>query len=713
MKNMNYLKTTYVYKELINNYLLIGLLFSIFLIALNNIYFVFILIYLTIFLYKKNKIIVYIGYFLITIFLVHLIILNNLPKQEATEIIKVNDVIKYENYQKIIVIQKGKKNIIYDFDNLDIYPGNIIKVKLEKSEVLGERIEGAFDYQKYLKYQKVDYVYVLKDFKKIKDSYNYNILKYKLNEYVDNNFEKESRIFLKGLILGNKNDFTLDFEEDIKINSINHLFAISGLHVGIIILILKKLLSLLKMKKEDLYISIFLGVYLIITSFSPSIIRAVLMYYLTIINKKYKLMLSNSDIVSIIFLFLCIINPYYIYNIGFVLSFLVTIFIVLFSKIINNYNSVKQSLYITLFSNILTLPIVININNELNLLSPIINVIYIFLVSFIILPFSFLVFVFPFFKNIYQLIVKIFIKMLDISASYFSMVINIREFSKLSIFVFYMLLLGIIFFYYKRNIRRQMIMLLLSLVFINTLISPKLLKNEVVFFDLNEGESILINSKSEECLALIDTGTGENDEITNYFKRNGIKRLDYLILTHNHNDHNGEARKIINEINVNNIVVNAYDNSEFANLNKTRKVKSNDIINCGKIEMLVLNPNSNKNENDNSIVIHTKIGKYYFLFLGDISKEVEERISLYNLKVDCIKIAHHGSSTSTSPLLIERLKPKYAIIQSGRVKKFGFPSITTINTLNYYDVSILRTDLNYSIIYSFNKKRSYFKKTKP
>ena len=159
MKNMNYLKTTYVYKELINNYLLVGLLFTIFLIALNNIYFVFVLICLTIFLYKKNKIIVYIGYFLITIFLTHLVILNNLPKQETTEIIKVNDVIKNESYQKIIVFKKGKKNIIYDFDNLDIYPGNIIKVKLEKSEVLGERIEGAFDYQKYLKIKQLYFLH--------------------------------------------------------------------------------------------------------------------------------------------------------------------------------------------------------------------------------------------------------------------------------------------------------------------------------------------------------------------------------------------------------------------------------------------------------------------------------------------------------------------------------------------------------------------------
>ncbi len=93
------------------------------------------------------------------------------------------------------------------------------------------------------------------------------------------------------------------------------------------------------------------------------------------------------------------------------------------------------------------------------------------------------------------------------------------------------------------------------------------------------------------------------------------------------------------------------------------------------ISFNILHPDkSYKDENDNSIIIHTKIGKHYFLFLGDATKETENKLINQNIKVDCIKISHHGSSTSTSPKMIEALKPKYAIIMAGRVKKFGFPN---------------------------------------
>ena len=80
---------------------------------------------------------------------------------------------------------------------------------------------------------------------------------------------------------------------------------------------------------------------------------------------------------------------------------------------------------------------------------------------------------------------------------------------------------------------------------------------EIVFLDLYNGESTLISDCCNRCNVLIDTGDGKNNEVTAYLKRRGVKKLDYLIITHNHNDHNGEAYNIIREIAVNNIVVSA------------------------------------------------------------------------------------------------------------------------------------------------------------
>ena len=530
---------------------------------------------------------------------------------------------------------------------------------------------------------------------------------------MDKNFDSVSKSFLKGLILGNKNDFDEDFEKSIKDNGIMHLFAISGLHVSLIIMMLEKLLRLFRIKKEEICISVFLLFYMVITSFSPSIIRAILMYYLALINKKKKMGFSSLDIISIVYIFLIMINPKYIYNLGFILSFLVSFFIILFSPLIKEVSSNKQSFYISLFSNILTLPIIINMNNEINLLSPIANVFFIYIVSTIILPCSFISFFFPFLNNIYSSLCSLFVYLSELSSKYFSIKVVIAEMSKFSVALFYYLVLAILFFYFNKKVFRRNIMVLSLYIFILSISNPSFFKNEVIFMDLDDGESTLVNSRSDECVALIDTGNGKNNEVTSFLKRKGIKKLDYLILTHNHDDHNGEANTIINEIDVNKIVVSAYDNSVFSRTNKTIKVKKGDKIECGKISFSVLHPDGYYlDENDNSIILHTKIGKYYFLFLADATKSVEEKMANENIIVDCVKIAHHGSTTSTSPTLLKRFLPEYAIIMSGRVKKFGFPRIETINTLKNYNVIIYRTDLDYSIVYEFGKNKGKFRKTK-
>lgn len=709
------LKTTSVYNELINNYVLIVIFISLVLLIINNIFFLPLIIVFSLYLYKVSKKIVYISFGLSLIILIHLLVLKNLNPFFINDLdeVKIYDVVKNEDYQKLIVKKGLKKVIIYDSDLIEIYPGNVVKMVLEEQEILGERIEGGFDYSKYLKNNNIYKVYNLKDIEIIENRLNFNIVKYKLNDYLDNNFDEISKAFLKGLILGNKNDFDENFEKSIKENGIMHLFAISGLHVSLIIMMLEKSLRFLKIKKEETYINIFLFFYMIITNFSPSIIRAVLMYLLTLINKNKKMNLSSLDVICIVYLFLVLINPKYIYNLGFILSFLVSFFIILISPLIRDISTIKQSFYISFLSNILTLPIIINMNNEINILSPIVNVFFIYIVSTIILPFSFVSFIIPYLNNIYSLLCSVFIYLSDFSSKYFSLKIVVAEMSKLSVALFYYLVITVLFFYYNKKVFRRNIMILVLYIFLLSIVNPSFFKNEVLFLDLDDGDATLINSRSDECVALIDTGSGKNDEVTNFLKRKGIKKLDYLILTHNHDDHNGEANKIIREINVNKIVVSAYDNSVFSKTNKTIRVKKGDKIECGKISFTVFHPDRGYlDENDNSLILHTKIGKYYFLFLADATKGVEEKLLNENIIVDCIKIGHHGSTTSTSFALLERFMPRYAIIMSGRVKKFSFPRSETINTLNNYNVITYRTDLDYSIVYEFSKNKGYFRKTK-
>jgi len=187
-----------------------------------------------------------------------------------------------------------------------------------------------------------------------------------------------------------------------------------------------------------------------------------------------------------------------------------------------------------------------------------------------------------------------------------------------------------------------------------------------------------------------------------------------LILTHNHSDHNGNANLVLQNIKVKNLVISVYDNSLITkNVNIPKgvnliKVKRGDELKCGKMSFKILNPDENYlNINDLSIVLYTKIGPLNFLFLGDVSKNIEEKLVNLNLQVDVLKIAHHGSVTSTAKSFIANVKPKYAIIMIGN-KKYSFPSIETINTLNEYNVKIYRTDYHYSIYYQVKNNKYQF-----
>ena len=521
------LKNTFVYRTLINNIIVISIAILLFFLIYHNIFFLPLAVIYSIYMYKKNKLFIVITLLMIIVLLFKINLYNSNTDITVNGVIKIDDVIKYYKYQKLIYKRTYKKYIIYDFDNNDILPGDIIDVVTEKQIPLGERIEGSFDYAKYLKNNHIYGIYNLKEFKILKrNKYNINIIKYKLNSYINKKFSNESRVFLKALIIGDKNDFDDEFLNSLIGNGTIHLFAISGLHVGIIIAILKKILELINIKKNDLYISLFLLLYLFITSFSPSIIRAVIMYYLAVVNKKLKLMLSSSDIISITFLFLILINPLYIYNNGFVLSFSVSYFIILFSELIKRKKNFYQGFLISLFSNVFVLPIIINMNNEINFLSPIVNVLFISLMSTVILPFTFLVMVFPMFVKMYESIIKCFIKISIFLNENVSIKISFASLSNFSLALYYYLLISILYFFNSNNrsIRKWLIVVISIFIFFASVYSPTWKENEIIFFDLDEGDSTLIVDRDSQCVAMIDTGTGKNNEITKFLKRKGIKK---------------------------------------------------------------------------------------------------------------------------------------------------------------------------------------------
>ncbi|MCK9537062.1 MAG: DNA internalization-related competence protein ComEC/Rec2 [Bacilli bacterium] len=622
----------------------------------------------------------------------------------------VKDVKKYNNYNRITVKNKGKKYYIYDYNFHQIKIGDRIEVMGISHTVDCAHIEGGFDYQQYLKHHKINGVIKANHLKVIGYRFDIGIIRQKLYQYLSSLFDGPIMSFLNAIILGDSSGFEDDFMSAVKINGISHLFAISGLHVGLLVGFIYQIFRLFNVDKDktEIFIIIFLGLYAILVNFTPSIIRAVLLYDFYYINKKLKLGFSSLDLLSLIFIILIIVNPYYIYHYGFILSFLVTLTIMITSPLLSKTKHSTQIFLISLFSWLITLPIIVNLNNEINILSPLVNVLYIDLVGYIILPFSLIVLFFPILLGLYRHLITFFINFTVFLSKYIMIRINFPDFTFLGIIIYYLILWGFIKGYSVKKYKYLFIGLFLLFLLLTSNIICFKSYSEVVFLDLYNGESILICDQYNRCNVVIDTGDGRNKEVTSYLKRRGIKKIDYLIITHNHHDHNGEASEIIKEFTVNNIVVSAYDNSELSSIADI-KVKKGDKLGCGNLVFHILHPDAPYlDENDNSIVVYVLVGEYYFLFLGDVGNTVESKIALMNLKVDVVKIAHHGSANSTSPLLLANIKPRYAVIQTGRIEQFGFPAEKTIATLQRNNVTVYRTDQHYSVKYKYSKKKSIF-----
>lgn len=713
------MKLSYLKYSILNNIFIITISLILLLLSINIHYIFIVYILFQIYIYKQEKIVfitsIIISIIVLIIYIVikfnQNILINNYPNFIEGKVINIE---KKEYYQKITIKYKIYKIIINDYDFIKLKIGDIINVTGNNLQIDTNHIPNAFNYKNYF-YNNL-YLYQIKaeNIKIIKHQFSIYIINDYLKKYFDYFFEGQALTIIKGFILGDTSGFSDNLNNDLKTNGIIHLFAISGSHIVLIVSILDKLLN--KIKYKNKIINVFLIFYLIITKFSISITRAVLTFILNQFLKYKQIKISSIDTSSIIFIILIILNPFIMYNIGFVLSFISTFIILLASNYLKKINNIKSILFITLLINLFTFPIIINMNNEFNILSPIINIIMILIVEGIIMPISFLVAVFPIFNIGYTYIISGFIKLNEIISdiSYKSgLVIIVGTISYFVIIVYYFLIFSLIIIKYKKNSLKNIIkILILMLASSITLILTNITYTNtpiITFLDLYNGESTLIQYKSE--IILIDTGEGINNEVTSFLKSKDINKIDYLILTHNHSDHNGEAKNIINTFKVTNIVISSYDNSEFAYYNNIVKINKDMILKTKYLEFLCLSPLSkNNNENNNSLVLYTKIKNISFLFTGDIEKEIEDNI--INIKVDVLKIAHHGSNTSSSVTFLKKVNPSYAIIMSGRSNIFEFPSDETLNNLKKLNIKTYCTKDNYSIVLKIKENKCIFKPVK-
>lgn len=625
--------------------------------------------------------------------------------------------IKLNTDEKILINYYIKKN--ENYSNLKI--GSIIKVEGKLDYPKKNTNFNLFNYKNYLLSEKIYFVLTANKITYIKDTDNiFFKAKNLLINYI-NNFKTKD--YLYTFILGNTSLLEQDTKESFQNNGISHLFAVSGMHITLISTLLMYLLKKITKNHDISYIiTIFILLfYTFITNFSSSILRAFLLFLLIYINKKFKFNLKTIEIIMLILLILLMYNPFYIYSIGFKFTFIISIILILFSKKINNFKNYFSKLLMTsLISFFVSLPIVINNFFEINLISPLLNLIFVPFISIIIFPFSLISLIFPFLDNTFYIIVKFMENISIYINNTLSINIIIGKMNLIMIVIYYLLTLICL---NKVLVKKYIYVLpIITLILIYSNINYFNKNLIVTMLDVGQGDSLMIAFPNNKGNILIDTGgivnfTKTNYEISTstiipYLKSIGIKKINYLVLTHGDFDHMGEAVNLVNGFKVEQVVFNC---GEFNDLEKElikvlnqKKIKYYSCVkelNIDNNKLYFLQTKKYDNENDNSNVIYTELNGYKFMFMGDAGVDKEKDIlDKYNLSnVDVLKVGHHGSKTSSSKEFIDEINPKYGIISVGKNNRYGHPNKEVLNTLKYS--KIYRTDQVGSIMFKIKNNK--------
>ena len=620
-------------------------------------------------------------------------------------------VTKYEVKEDKITIEiKAKEKLLItykyqdkEFNNLSY--GDKIKVKGTLITPSKNTNQNTFNYQKYLYHKKIYYLVEATSINKIANNHNYlYTIKNTFYQKID---KLKSSNYIKTLLFCD-NTLSKEIKESYRINGISHLFSVSGMHINFFVSIIYLYLNKITYNKRIKYLitNIFIITYLMLFP-SSSLLRSAVMNILYSINYLLKLKIKKIDILLLTLVVSLLINPFIIYDLGYIYSYTITFFLVLSSSTLKNKNKINKIIYISLLSFLVSIPITIYNSYEINIISILLNIILIPIISIIILPLTILIYIFPILDSILYL----FTNTLE-TISLFISKINITKIifpkpSLLIIVIYYIIFL----LSYQNKKYFYLNIILLIIIYI----SPYLNSNfEVVMFEVGEADCHLIKYPYNKNTILIDTGKNEykiKNEVIPYLKSIGIKKIDYLIITHGDEDHIGGSITLINNFQVKNVILNKgtftdLEKELIKNLNKKKIPYQINInkINLSNHTIYLLNNTKYNNENDNSIITYFTYQKYKFLYMGDASITTEDNLlENYNLNnISILKVGHHGSNTSSSKDFISQINPSISLISVGENNIYHHPNKEVINNLS--KSRIYRTDINNMVKLTINSK---------
>ncbi len=652
---------------------------------------------------------------------------------------------KEGNYNFILELHKikeskvtGKIKFYTRTDSLKY--GDIISAIATIKELPGSTNPASFDYKEFLEAKRIfGSGWSISPIKRIGNKINiFRSTVINIRKYLRNRIEKrfgEHTGFVKAIVIAEKDE--IDDRRNIMCRAgLSHLLAVSGLHVGLMTLIILSVLNVFISKRNisRVIIMCLLLIYAAICLWAPSVTRAAVMITLFLLAKILQRKPVANNILFASLLIITVVNPNQLFSVGLQMSYL-AVFVLLnvlprvrFIKVKKKelqllswskriLNAILVLICTSFILNIFLAPLTAYNFHQFGFNGIAGNLLGIPLIG-MILPLSLIIvflpeFIIPMFQNSFRLLMLIFEKWISFSA-YLPLHYDFIFISIFHLILLYLILSALVLAYKSSRKQRKwyfiFAIILLSVFFLFGRQNSN--KLSITFFDCGLGDLALIQTPQNETI-LIDTGPSEKgmNSFTRsalpYLQKNGIKNIDYVLITHAHNDHYGGVFKVFENLEVKNLIAT----DEFQNRKIWDKFTNNiEIEQCSvltvtdtthirfeKVKFKIIHPDrSYKDNNINNLSIVTRLDykDLSVLFTGDLEHEGEEYLLKNYLEfIDCdvLKVGHHGSKTSSSPTFINAVDPQYAIISTAKKNRFNFPHIITFEKYEFLGENLMIT----------------------
>lgn len=583
-----------------------------------------------------------------------------------------------------------------------------------------------FNYRSFLKSRGVTYVMNAEQISTVKLSVRpydvaMNWIQEKKRRYAGQ-FDERTESFILGALFGDKSRIDDELYEEFAANGTAHILAVSGLHVGFLI----ALASAATRRRKGIAITASIVSVLIlygaITNWSASTVRAIIIATIAMLSLYIRKPFDLTSALSASLILTLVINPYQIYNSGYIMSYLAVFGIAFLTRPLSRYAGDGYGAIIAI--QVATVPYTCITYNHINLLSVIINMPVVLIASFLIPIYiiGYIAYVcVDWCPEIYMYVTSMLTN-LEIDVNRLVYMDGMPDMDICSrvvpVAVIYVLMFFITCEFCRVIVvRREMLLAgkILVLIMIPVLMYTYSIRNvflddEVVFVDVGQGDAVHLRAGDKDIL--FDGGGNINYNVGKkvlkpYLLKNQAPDIDMLFLTHLHMDHARGSTELAECYRIKKRVIPYFYEGSEETLQGDILTAAGDVYTISddvSVEVLWPVRGSGRafdttDDNELNTIYKINYSGTEILITGDVLEQDElDMVEYYSgtdaLKCDVLKVAHHGSTSSTSDAFLDAADPAIAVIQVGENNLYGHPAPQTVDKLTARGINVYRTDMN-------------------